>query len=1097
MPELGPLGTEVVGQTPEGRPQPIAPEDDLSRSYGERREQATQDDVIERARRKSQAPADIEVGPVGEPERGAEVDPSEFRKGAADVGRGVFVESPMAVATGVVDAATEFTENIMQLTDPLAQFLESEIPLGEAPSPEALFGTVRPADPESATGRAIQGVAQFVTGFIPALRATRALNLSAKAGGAGSAAEGALAGSLADVAVIDEAEQRLSGLIQEVPELQNPVTEFLATDPDDTTAEAKFKQAVEGLGIGLGADALLQGLRFISKARRSREPTGAADIAQAKAEPQVASTEQDFIRLGDSSAPVFKIDDNLRTQADRFLRGEPLTPGDARLETIGNINMARIGGPEDVKQVIAQTAKLFEDRITTTAQTNEQTIALANEIAADPQRMLETLTRGEGAFTASEVTALRFLVQQSGTELQGLARQAASVNASDVDRFLFERHLAFHGALLEQTSRGAREAGRALQAFQITAEGAKEQERAIRELLKQSDIDSAGKAAMLASLETPEGMNTFVRQSLRARTSDALLEAWINGLLSGPQTHAVNMLSNAMVATWQIPERMLARGIRVLTGGDGVMQGEATAQAFGLLRGTAEGLRLAGKALRTGEASDLFAKIEQRRQRAISSTSFGLEDAGIAGRTVDFLGEMVRLPGRFLAAEDEFFKAVGYRMELNARAYRQAHQEGLEGRQFAVRVQELINNPPEDLRMAAIDAARYQTFTKPLGERGQRFQGVVNSTPPLKLIMPFIRTPVNIIKFVGERTPLAPIAPSIRAEIAAGGARRDIALARISTGSLVMAVAANMADSGLVTGNGPTDSRIRSAMRRTGWQPYSILVGDKYVSYSRTDPVGATLGIAADLSEILGQLDQADAEEVTAATIMAVSQNVISKTYMQGIADVFEVFANVSPDIGASRGKQFVQRLAGTVIPAGVAQATRVLDPTLRQADSIVQKIRSRVPGYSEDLPPRLNLWGDPIVLHGGVGPDIMSPLWESPLRDSPADEEMIRLQVPISMPTRSIRGVELEQLEYNRYVELAGNGLKDPATGKGARETLEALLDGSHALSAQYQDASDGPDGGKALIIRQIIQTFREAARSQVIEEFPDLRDAIVRKAQ
>lgn len=65
----------------------------------------------------------------------------------------------------------------------------------------------------------------------------------------------------------------------------------------------------------------------------------------------------------------------------------------------------------------------------------------------------------------------------------------------------------------------------------------------------------------------------------------------------------------------------------------------------------------------------------------------------------------------------------------------------------------------------------------------------------------------------------------VRADIAAGGARRDIALARITTGSLLIATAADMAMSGIVTGRGPSDRRERQAMERGGWQPYSIKVG--------------------------------------------------------------------------------------------------------------------------------------------------------------------------------------------------------------------------------------------------------------------------------
>ena len=1106
---------------------PIDPsEDDLSRTYLQRREQTADDDIINRARQSIErplagSPEDAPL-PEEEPEEGATI-----QDVGLDVTRGA-VETPRAVVTGLAGAAIEFSENMDQIGQALgksvfgeskgtpksflemtpAQTMDFARLLSAATRKMILEAT--PDDPESTTGQAIQGITQFVAGFIPAVRASRVLGISRGgervAGAAGKAVgrftEASVAGSLADVAVIDEQDERLSNLIQEFPELQNPVTEFLASDPDDSVAENKLKQALEGLGLGAAADAFVSTVRFLSKAKRVRS-AGEEQVREAEVEQRPAATEEDFSSLATAEKPVIKIDAKTKKAAAAFLKGEPgvtLPPrGTARREAgdtdllVGNINIARMGGPDDVREAVARTAKLFENKVTGDIQGNDQTIALANEIAADPERMTEVLMRGRGkGFSAAEVTALRFMVQQSSNDLRVLGQKVSAGTASEVEQFTFLRQMAFHASLLGQASSAARESGRALQAFQIPAKGAEEQRQFIERFLQQSGGDTQQMAAMVAALDTPEGLNTFVRQSQRASASDVLLEAWINGLLSGPQTHVVNMTSNSLVALWQVPERLLARGIRDLTGGDGVAAQEVTGLLYGLTRGSVDGLRMAGRALRSGESTDILTKIEARRQEAISSTSLGIENMGPISHGVDLLGEVVRLPGRFLTAEDEFFKAVGYRMELNSRAFRTAASEGLEGEAMARRVQQIMNDPPEDLRLAAIDASRINTFTNPLNEGGRSFQRAISKLPAARVIMPFIRTPVNIMKFVGMRSPLAPLAKSFRADLMAGGARRDLALARMGLGSMVMAAAADMSMSGILSGGGPTDARLRSALRRTGWQPYSIRVGDQWVSYNRLDPIGATLGIGADLAEILGQAERVDGEAAAAAAVMAVSQNIVSKTYMSGIADVMEVFASVSPELGASRGEEWLKRLGGSVVPAGAAQLTRVLDPTLRQTQGIVDQIRSRVPGYSEDLPPRLNLWGDPILLTGGVGPDIMSPLWTSPVRQSPVDDEIVANGAGIRMPGRVIGDVELTPEQYNRYVELAGNELKDPSTGLGARETLEAIIAGKHSLSSEYQSAQPGPDGGKALIIGEVVTKFRQAARAKMIEEDAELRNAV-----
>src|SRR3546814_12075353 len=48
--------------------------------------------------------------------------------------------------------------------------------------------------------------------------------------------------------------------------------------------------------------------------------------------------------------------------------------------------------------------------------------------------------------------------------------------------------------------------------------------------------------------------------------------------------------------------------------------------------------------------------------------------------------------------------------------------------------------------------------------------------PLIKAVLPFIRTPTNLIKFTAERSPLAPMVKEWRKDFMAGGARRDLAI---------------------------------------------------------------------------------------------------------------------------------------------------------------------------------------------------------------------------------------------------------------------------------------------------------------------------------
>lgn len=48
-------------------------------------------------------------------------------------------------------------------------------------------------------------------------------------------------------------------------------------------------------------------------------------------------------------------------------------------------------------------------------------------------------------------------------------------------------------------------------------------------------------------------------------------------------------------------------------------------------------------------------------------------------------------------------------------------------------------------------------------------------------------------------------------------------------------------------------------------------------------------------------------------------------------------------------------------MPAGVAGVARAIDPVSRKRESVVEAIKARVPGMSQDLLPRQDIFGEPI----------------------------------------------------------------------------------------------------------------------------------------
>lgn len=1009
---------------------------------------------------------------------------------AKDVFSGV-IETPRQVVGGVTDAAREVGEaaasvfdalsipSVVQITNEKGEIDFDLITRKELKERGGKFVAekMKVAEPRSTTAGLIRGVAQFLTGFIPAMRAAKGIGPATKAA---TAVRSAAVGLAVDMTVFDPLEDRFSNLIDKFPVLRNPVTEFLKAKPEDTEALGRFKNAVEGLGLGILSDGFTHATRGI-KANRIRKigekaAAAEAEVIEKVAKIPVGEPEKEFIQFDKTKVeePTFKIGQEKAGQ-ERAL----------------NINLDRINTTKDIKDLIADVGKTFSKDINKARReviSNKQTKNLADDLGMTVDDLLAR-RRGE-AFNAEQALAARQILVASGENLIALAKKAQV--GSELDIIKFRKAMSQHHAIQAQVSGLTAEAGRALQAFKIKAKSIKGQQRLINEALEIGGgvENSKALAKQFAELETGLQVNQFVKQASKATTRRMMFEAWINGLLSSPATHAVNVLSNAMVVGWSVGERKVASMIGKSLDVQSIQEGEVIAQLFGMVQGTKDGMKLAWQALKTGEPTDAMSKLEVQSRKAITGENLNL--AGPAGRFADFVGSAVRTPGRFLTAGDELFKSIGYRMELHAQAFRQASQEGLEGTALAARIDDIIKNPPENIEFAAIDASRYQTFTKPLEESGQAISQAINKTPAARIIVPFLRTPVNIMKFVGERTILAPLSANVRKEIAAGGARRDLALAKIATGSIIMAAAADYTVSGQITGAGPTNPAMRNLLRATGWQPYSIKVGDTWYSYNRLDPVGATIGIAADIAEIIGQSGDIDALDLTAAATISVAQNITSKTYLSGLAEFFDVMSNVSPDPekNNTRAKRWIERLAGSAVPAGVAQVERTLSPELSATNGIIEKIKSRIPGYSDDLPPRRNIFGEPIVLSGGLGPDIMSPIYTSVDKKDPVAEEIVKQKTLVRMPMKSIKGVKLDTKQYDKYIQLY-SGKNNRFVDKPLKNALRELF-----RTDMYKTATDGQEGGKSVLIRATFEGYREAAKAALIESLPGLQIDI-RKSQ
>jgi len=742
---------------------------------------------------------------------------------------------------------------------------------------------------------------------------------------------------------------------------------------------------------------------------------------------------------------------------------------------------------------------------------------------------LSRLIGSDGRMMANAVETYKALevLESSANELDKLFKMVNSGTATDVDKLKLRQQIAFHG-LVQRGVKGIQtETARSLAVFRIPRDG---NAAIVRQVIDEYGGDAAlsDMAKSYLTIESRAARNALVEKSTMSGLKDVWFTTYINGLLSSPVSHAKNVVSNTTFGLYQIPERLMAafysnvlppgvRSFKALVPGseaDKIAYDEALTMIQSLRNGLVEGFDLASTAFKNNQPNDLMSKIEAQRGTtlpSISSAGFGIEQDKWFGKAIDYYGTAVTLPGRMLMAEDEFFKGVLYRMELNTQItrrsksiYREALDSGMPEADALAKAEaeaiSLFQNPPRDLDEAASLFAQKGTFTSELPPALKNLQQTFNH-PALKIVVPFFKTPANIGLQVIERTPFAPLSSQWREEIAKGGVYRDMALAKVTLGSAVLATFAALAGEGKITGRGPSRKADRDALMRDGWQPYSLKIGDKYYSYNGMEPVSALLAVAADYAEYAQhETDASKIEEVFLGGTYGLYEYLKEQPYLQGVAEVAKLLGTTQQ--GAVDGQKvvdgLVKQFGGFVIggsPAGVyssflAGIERLSDPTnkdtraspelpmgVRGFVEAFNKYKSRIPYFNADLPDTLNLWGDATKSGTGAAYEMVLPTRVTPQQFSEVDDLLVRMGSPIGMPERKVDGVEVNAFQYNRLLTIYGKELPSK------QEILNIMqTPGFDLLSLDDQQKT----------VQRVHSKYMDAAKQQLKMEDPALQAKI-----
>jgi len=631
-------------------------------------------------------------------------------------------------------------------------------------------------------------------------------------------------------------------------------------------------------------------------------------------------------------------------KAEQVLETAPTAPVTGKPpETAFNLDM--ITGEDGFKQYIDATARVYgADKIERVSY--KEIAAKASEEGYD-EAFLNSILDPSRVTEANAANAYKMLLAMTdaGKRAFDLGEQVKAAKASgtltDELASQFTQAVALEGNLLKAIKGRQVDIARTLGIFSQARSASVDRGAQLQAIMNEaggieSVFDLANKYTVIANAGARANI---AEKSLGSSIPDLWMSTWINGLLSSPVTHAKNIAGNMFFGGLQIPERALASVIGkgrnfMFKGGEEAIGGdEIYAQAMGFLQGIREGGEIAGKAFVKNEPTDPFQKIEAvRAGRGEFDIDLGDSDAGKAmSNALRYWGTFVTAPGRALMAEDEFFKAVGYRMELNALATREGNNmykslinSGIDpdnaARQSADLVSELLANPTPDIEDAAKTAARIVTFTRELEPALQGIQRAAQN-PLIKMFIPFVRTPTNITLEAMARTPgLNFASPRFWGDFNAGGIKRDQALARVTLGgAMIYSVSAGVFE-GRVTGYGPMRMEDKKALEGTGWQPFSFVFDAKdvdpdlmarfeqlttvsrgpdkiYVSYAGLEPIGTLLGIGATSGEYAQMTPGGeDLDKMMMGGALGIYQYLGDTPMLAGFSDIMKVFTSGAKD---------------------------------------------------------------------------------------------------------------------------------------------------------------------------------------------------------
>lgn len=584
------------------------------------------------------------------------------------------------------------------------------------------------------------------------------------------------------------------------------------------------------------------------------------------------------------------------------------------------------------------------------------------------------------------------------------------------------------------------------------------------------DTEAVINASKNVDFNDPEQVTAFYRSFIAPRAEDWLTKLRYNSMLSSPTTHITNAFSNAQGSAVLAPiEKTVAGTFDWLSS---AVSGKSRAKFAG------EGPAYAkGYASSMAEAAQKFSDVITGRALVQNPDVFNipLTQAKTVGRVME---NILDVPMKLLEASDQFFttlakggatKALEYRVAKGGKVGKIGEQAAEEAAQRLFRGD--LHPTGQGKVLSAIDDVTNTLFS------------LRNSKNPATRIIanftfPFVKTPMNILKQGIEYSPLGVLTMD--------AADKTTQLAKVAIGTSVATAAASLVSSDRLTWAEPTSEKEKELYRASGKIPYSIKIGDTWVSYSKLHPaVAFNLALVASVKQSLDnrKLNQSQADGILGGLAKWL-HFYADQSYLKNVGEFLKATG------GDVEGP--ARLLAGypqQVIPfrALLGWVNRIMDPVQRKPDpdqGVIDKqfqyLLTQIPGLSGEVPARLGPDGKPIANDNRLLNAV------SPLRTSTANQS-------------EDRRYKAQYGGADKFVQILNDKYKGQV-GPYYLKTIGPMTDDQYTKWETAVKNGGNPDQVWKMIYLQKVQDASKRKVAEIIKEpslTPDQRRAAVQAAR